>query len=153
MLPSPEGVSCSWPEVSVMMMLVVLSAVAVAEELAEEEVDELVMELERELDFVDDTAELTEALIEAEELNELVENVVEAAEDTEVDEAERVEDRLLKTDDEEDDTEEVELEAALALTETTFLFFIDPLTKYAESTMYERSVVLLTALLDCALLR
>ena len=131
-------------------MLVVLSAVAVAEELAEEDDDEAVMELERELDLLEDTDELAEDLTEAEELVKLDESVIEAVEN---DEAERVEDLLLETDDDDEDAETVELEATLTLTETTSLFFMDPLTKYAESTMYERSVVLLTALLDCALLR
>ena len=65
MLPSPEGVSCNWPEVSVLMMLVVLSAVAVAEELAEDDVDELVIELEREPDLVEDMDELIELGAEA----------------------------------------------------------------------------------------
>lgn len=46
MLPSPEGVSWSWPEVSVMMMVVELSATALADELAEEDVAELDTELD-----------------------------------------------------------------------------------------------------------
>ena len=153
MLPSPEGVSCNWPEVSVMMMLVVLSAVTVAEELAEDDVDELVIELEREPDLVEDMDELIELGAEAEETLELDESVDEADSDTEVDEVEDAEDLLLETDDEGEEAEKVELEKTLALTETTSLFFIDPLTRYTESTIYERSVVLLTALLDCALLR
>lgn len=67
------------------------------------------------------------------------------------DDATEVEDLLLNVDEETDEED-------LALTETmagASLFFIEPvpLTKKAESTVYERSVVLLTIALDCADLR
>jgi hypothetical protein len=139
-LPSPEGVSCNLPEVSVMMMLVVLSGEAVADGLVEEDVDERGDELEMELDLLEKTDELEDAVAEVEDILEL-------------EESEDVRERLLEAVVEDEDVEEVELEPSLTLTETPSLFFMDPLTRNAESTMYERSVVLLTALLDCALLR
>jgi hypothetical protein len=60
-LPSPERVSCNLPEVSVMMMLVVLSGEAVADGLVEEDVDERGDELEMELDLLEKTDELEDA--------------------------------------------------------------------------------------------
>ena len=84
-------------------------------------------------------------------------NDIEAMEDdkeisvVDEDDATEVEDLLLNVDEETDEED-------LALTETmagASLFFIEPvpLTKKAESTVYERSVVLLTIALDCADLR
>jgi hypothetical protein len=136
-----------------MMMLVVLSGVAVADELVEDDVDERDDELEMELDLPGRVDEVAEAVTEAEELEELIEREDGPACLTDVDETEVVKDRLFEAVAEDEDTEEVGSEAILAFAETTSLFFIDPLTRNAESTMYERSVVLLTALLDCALLR
>jgi hypothetical protein len=152
-LPSPERVSCNLPEVSVMMMLVVLSGEAVADGLVEEDVDERGDELEMELDLLEKTDELEDAVAEVEDILELEESEDEPACLTDVDETEVVRERLLEAVVEDEDVEEVELEPSLTLTETPSLFFMDPLTRNAESTMYERSVVLLTALLDCALLR
>jgi hypothetical protein len=153
MLPSPDGVSCNWPEVSVMMMLVVLSGVAVADGVVEEDVDERDDELEMELDLLERTDGLEETMVEAEDIVELETSEDELACLTDVDETEVVKDRLFKALAEDEEPEEVEPEAILRFTETESLFFIDPLTRNAESTMYERSVVLLTALPDCALLR
>lgn len=134
-----------------MMMVVELSATALADELAEEDVAELDTEL--------DLLEVALAVMEEEELSEVLEDddEDEAMEDDEEisvvneDDATEVEDLLLEVDEETDEED-------LALTETmagASLFFIEsvPLTKKAESTVYERSVVLLTIALDCADLR
>lgn len=129
-----------------MMMLVELSDVAVADELAEEEVDELISELETELDLL----EVTRDAAEAEELVKVLEPADEVVTDDASDEAIEEADPLAETDADSED-----IEATLALTGTATSLFLDgnTPTKKAESTMYDRSIVLLIGLLDCALLR
>lgn len=134
------------------MILVELSGVAVADELAEEELDELVRELETELDLL----EMAEDVAEMEELVEVLEAADEAeteADDTEeaVDETDPLNEPV--ADNEDVDAKDVETTLALIDTATSLFLEGNAPTKKAESTMYERSVVLLIGLLDCALFR
>lgn len=132
-----------------MMMLVELSDVAVDDALTEEEVDELVRALETEPD-------LLEVAVDVVEMEEAVE-VLDAADEVEVDDdnANEVAELLLWLATDEEKAADDDVEAILALRETVTSLFLEgnPPTRKAESTMYERSVVLLIGWLDCALLR
>lgn len=136
-----------------MIMLVELSDDAVADELAEEEVDELVRELEIELDLL----EVAEDVANMEELVETLDAVDEGETELEDDSDEAVEelDLLLERDADDDEAAKEVAETTFAFADTARSLFLEgnPPTKKAESTMYERSVVLLIGLLDCALLR
>lgn len=121
--------------VSVMMMLVELSDVAVADELAEEEVDDVVSELETELDLL----EVAEDVAEMEKLIDVLEAEEEAETDEDDGANEAVEeiDPLVEADADEEDANVGDGEATLSLMDTTESLFLEgnPPTKKAESTM------------------